>query len=206
MGAKTCMLIYQDEGAKGALAEYPPLDRAATDRLVQALFPAANPIGTGSLANTHPPKHSLYAGCFGGLSIVAAREFGDDRPSRLPQRFIDYGKNQHIYLHAMHSVVDWFAFGHWQGGVLVRALSLSPDRGLIEDLGSKEPFEQGFWHGERPATAGADEDYPLAFHPLDLAEEALQAILGFQLEGPLNPDALQPERIPLVVYSRAKPW
>lgn len=38
-----------------------------------------------------------------------------------------------MYLHAMHSVVDWFAFAVWgPDGKLRRALSVSPANGVIE--------------------------------------------------------------------------
>ena len=45
----------------------------------------------------------------------------------------------------MHSVVDWLAFAKWKNGELVRSLSLSPDSGILEDIGLRLPFEEPFW-------------------------------------------------------------
>ncbi len=102
----------------------------------------------------------------------------------------------------MHSVVDWFAYGVWQDGQLQRALSLNPDRGVIEDIGARLPFEQPFWDGPRTE----DEDYPLPFHPLDLGEAALVALFGYQLEGELILDLLDPAGVTLLHFERQRPW
>jgi hypothetical protein len=45
----------------------------------------------------------------------------------------------------MHRVLDWFAYATWQEGRLVRSLSVSPDDGVIEDIGTPLPFEQPYW-------------------------------------------------------------
>ena len=42
----------------------------------------------GSLAFTCPPDDELVAGVFNGVSIVAAKEFGIDDPSKLSARFL----------------------------------------------------------------------------------------------------------------------
>jgi hypothetical protein len=75
--------------------------------------------------------------CFPGVSIVAAKEFGIDYPSMLSQNFIAAGGTGIVTLHAMHSVVDWFAFARWANGKLLRSLSLSPDSGILEDIGKR---------------------------------------------------------------------
>ena len=52
-----------------------------------------------------------------------------------------------MYLPAMHSVVDLFcirAMDQWINGKFVQSLSLSPDSGIIEDLGQRLPFEEPF--------------------------------------------------------------
>jgi hypothetical protein len=41
-----------------------------------------------------------------GVSILAAKEFGIDHPSKLSMDFIAGGGQGAVYLHAMHSVVD----------------------------------------------------------------------------------------------------
>lgn len=103
----------------------------------------------------------------------------------------------------MHSVVDWFACAQWTNGQLVRSLSLSPDSGILEDIGRRLPFEVPFWSGEHPAT-NSDDDYPFPFHPLELGEAALKEFFNYQLEGFIDPTLLQAESIPFVKYKRSR--
>jgi hypothetical protein len=200
------MLVYSDGNAAAALKGSCLLDRTATRRLVGGLFPKekVEPTGEGDLSYTCPPDDEVHAGCFHGVSILAAKEFGIDYPSKLPASFISAGGCGTVYLHAMHSVVDWFAFAQWTSGRLVRSLSLSPDSGILEDLGPRLPFEEPFWSGQRPATEDDQSDYPFPFHPLELAEAALKEFFGYQLEGLIDPTLLEPESIPLVKYKRSR--
>lgn len=212
MGAKTWMLAYVDGKAAEILKSGPVLDRPASAKLAQELFPSAQlqPAEDGDLSYTNPPDDEVHVGCFPGLSIVAAAEFALDYPSQLPQSFLDHARGRTVYLHAMHSVVDWFAFAIWEKGELVRALSLSPDSGVLEDIGPKRPFEESFWSGERPVgdeDEDEDDEYPLPFHPLELGEEALLAMFGYQLEGFVDENQVQPEEIPLLTFKRSvKRW
>jgi len=208
MGAKTWMLVLAHANARDSLAAKPALDREATLNLASALFPGETlePIGDGDLSHTCPPRDELHIGCFPGVSIVAAREFKGHYPSKLPHRFIAAGGSGVVTLPAMHSVVDWFAYALWTNGELVRSLSLSPDSGIIEDIGQHLAFEEPYWSGMRPVV-GNDQDkdvYPLPFHPLDLGEEALKDRFGYQLEGEVDPFLLDPESIPLVRYRRLR--
>lgn len=208
MGAKTWMLVLATSNAREALAANPQLDMEATRKLATTLFPdeKLEPIGDGDLSYTCPPDNELHIGCFAGVSVVAAREFGIDYPSRLPQRFVAAGGRGTVTLHAMHSVVDWFAYAIWENGKLVRSLSLSPDSGIIENIGSRLPFEEPYWAGEHPAVDGGEEEdaYPFPFHPLELGEAALKDCFGYQLEGYLDASLLEPESIPLVRYRRSR--
>ncbi|HLW86714.1 MAG TPA: hypothetical protein VKR60_15965 [Candidatus Sulfotelmatobacter sp.] len=207
MGAKTWMLVYADAKVGEALRSNPQLDRAATLRLATSLFPKdkLEPLGEGDLSYTCPPNNELHIGCFPDVAILAAKEFGIDYPSKLAERFISAGGSGAVYLHAMHSVVDWFAFAKWMNGKLVRSLSLSPDNGILEDLGQRLPFEELFWSGNNPVTNDDGEDeYPLPFHPLELGEAALREFFGYQLEGFTDSALLQPESIPLLKYKRGR--
>ena len=208
MGAKTWMLVYANGKVGDALRGSPKLDRDATQQLATSLFPKEKlvPVGKGDLSYTGPPDDELHIGCFPGVSIVAAKEFGIDYPSKLPTSFISGGASRTVYLHAMHSVVDWIAFAQWIDGKLVRSLSVSPDSGVMEDVGQRLPFEVPFWSGEKPATDDEEDSYPLPFHPLELGEEALKEFFGYQLEGVDGPTLLEPESIPLVKYKRTRPW
>lgn len=208
MGAKTWMLVYADSNARQALKAQPQLDREATLQLANKLFSGENlePLEDGDLLYTSPPDDELHIGCFAGVSVIAAKEFGIDYPSTLPQAFIEAGGSGKIYLHAMHSVVDWFAFAVWCNGRLVRSLSLSPDSGILEDIGQRLSFELPFWSGQHPAVDDEEEKhaYPFPFHPLELGEAALREFFGYQIEGFLHSTLLEPESIPLVRYKRSR--
>ncbi len=209
MGAKTWMLVYADSNARELLAKSPVLDRNATSRLANLLFPKERlePLDDGSLDYTCPPDDEIHIGCFPGVSVVAAAEFGIDNPTQLPAHFLKTPGSRIIYLHAMHSVVDWFAFAIWRDGQLERALSLSPDSGILEDIGPKLPFEQPYWDSKHPAVDPEDEEepaYPFPFHPLELGEAALLEFFGYQIEGHPNDWLFEPETIPLVRYKRKK--
>ena len=206
MGAKTWMLVYSEGNAAAALKNRPTLDRAATLQLVSGLFPKHKfeSVGEGNLSYTCPPAKEVHAACFSGVSILAAKEFGIDHPSKLPASFISAGGRGRVYLHVMHSVVDWLAFAQWNNGQLVRSLSLSPDSGIIEDIGERLPFEKPFWLAQHPAPGGEKTGYPLPFHPLELGEAALKEFFGYQLEGPIDPSLLDPKSIPLVKYKRSR--
>jgi len=205
MGAKTWMLVYADVNVGEALKGGPQLDREATLKLARSLFPKEKlePIGDGDLLYTSPPDDELHIGCFPGVSILAAKEFGIDYPSKLPQQFLAAGASATVYLHAMHSVVDWFAYAQWKNSKLVRSLSLSPDDGIIEDIGQRLLFEEPYWSGQHPATDDDEDDYPFPFHPLELGEAALKEFFGYQLEGFIDPTLVEPESIPLVKYKRS---
>ncbi len=207
MGAKTCMLVYADADARLALAAAPAVDREQTLKFARNLFPGEtlNPLNDGTLIDTSPPDQEIYAGCFPGVSVIAAKEFGIDRPSALDRRYIEAAGRGTVTLHAMHSVVDWFAFAQWSGGKLVRSLSLSSDSGIIEDRGAKLPFEVPYWACEHPAVDPEDDhEYPFQFHPLELGEAALHALFGYQIEGALLSTLFDPDSIQLMRFGRAR--
>jgi len=207
MGAKTWMLVYSDGDVAAALRPVPQMDHAATLELASTLFPRARleQIGVGNLSFTCPPDDEVHVGFFPGVAVVAAKEFGGDYPSKLSPHFLTAFPDRTVTLHAMHSVVDWFAFARWTRGQRVRSLSLSPDNGVIEDIGAKLPFEQPFWAGQHPAVDPEEEPegYPLPFHPLELGEEALLTFFGYQLEGKMTD--LDPEAVPLLRLKRVPP-
>lgn len=205
MGAKTWMLVYADSDARESLCAQPKLDRTATLQLAKILFAneRLEELGDGDLSFTSPPDDELHIGCFGGVSILAANEFALDYPSALPRVFLEAGGAGKTYLHAMHSMVDWFAFAIWSNGKLTRSLSLSPDSGILEDIGDRLPFEMPFWSGQCPAVDDG-EDYPFPFHPLELGEATLHELFGYQIEGFTHAPRplVEAESIPLVRYKR----
>lgn len=213
MGAKTWMLVISEGDARERLRASHVLDRDRSLALARGLFPGEtlSPLADGSLGMTCPRDDELVAGCLPGLSVLAAREFGLDRPSELPARFLAAAKGRTACLHAMHSVVDWFAYAVWENGRLRRSLSLSPDSGVLEDIGERLPFEHPFWAGEHPAVDPGEDasGYPFVFHPLALAEAALGERFGYSLEGFVDGGMIDPFQVPLMRFRRAakpRPW
>lgn len=200
------MLAYVKDNSSRALRSNVELDRNASIALARTLFSSEilEQLDDGCIAYTNPPDDELVVGCFPGIDIIAAREFGIDYPSQLSQHFLRPGADRMVYLHAMHSVVDWFAFAIWDRGHLVRSLSLSPDSGVMEDIGEKRSFEVPYWAGQHPAIDGDDDDaeYPFPFHPLELGEAALKEFFGYNLEGEIDESQPDIETIPLLTFKR----
>jgi hypothetical protein len=192
VGAKDWMLLFAEGEVRPILQAAPPIDRDATRDLVARLYPShqLSEIEDGSLDFANPPDGVVYAGCFPGLTVICTSDVALDRPSKLEQRFLAEGRGRTTYLHAMHSVVAWFAYAMWRpDGTLLRSLSLAPDDGIIENIGSPQPFEVPYWAGERPVDDGDEDEvgrYPLPFHPLELAEDALRTLFGFNYEGEIH--------------------
>ncbi|HKW09115.1 MAG TPA: hypothetical protein VJO33_01980 [Gemmatimonadaceae bacterium] len=202
------MLAYADGDARIALGNQPSLDVDASLQLATSLFAGEKlaQLGPGDLSYTCPPDDEINVGRFQGVAVVAAKEFGIDYPSALPKRFLELAPFGKVYLHAMHSVVDWFAFAQCEGGKLVRSLNVSPDSGIMEDFGSRFPFEEPYWSGQHPALDPEEDpsSYPFPFHPLELAEAALRAMFGYQLEGYIDDSLLEPESIALIRLKRSR--
>ena len=204
------MLVYANADVGDALAAHPELDRSRSRELAQELFPedVLEPGEDADLQHTDPRGRDLYVGCYADVSFVAAEEFGIDHPSKLPPRFLDPRYGEWVYLHAMHSVVNWCAFASWHQGALRRSLSLSPDNGIMEDVGERYAFEEPFWAGQHPPVEPGEEDpehaYPLPLHPLELGEAALAALFGYVIEGSLPNPRFEPESFPLLTFRRSR--
>jgi hypothetical protein len=189
MGAKDWMVLYAQGEIRPILQSTPEIDRDATRALMGRLYPGRRltEIADGTLfEHANPPDYHVYAGCFPGLTVVCTGDAALDRPSELDARFHTEARGRTLYLHAMHSVVDWFAYAIWTGdGELWRSLSLSPDSGILENVGRPLAFEGAYWAGEKALEVDDEEEepYPLPFHPLELGEDALRALFGFNYEG-----------------------
>lgn len=201
------MIAITDGNLIETLKTNPELDRTAAFDLAAKLFPDVQlePIEDSDLSFTCPSDDEIYIGCFPGTNIVAAVEFGINYPSRLNSTFLNATKESTVYLHAMHSVIDWFAYAIWEKGELQRSLSLAPDYGVIEDIGLRLPFEEPYWSGQCPAFESEDgnnSDYPLPFHPLDLGEAVLLNLFGYQIEGSMDSNQFEPDEILLAGFKR----
>ncbi|MFD9703179.1 DUF6928 family protein [Lentzea sp. NPDC059081] len=206
MGAKDWMLFYASDDVSKVLRASPQIDREATKALVERLYPSSDlrPIADGSLDSANPPEGEVYAAVYPGLSIVCTWDAAGDAPTDLPQRFVREAAGRTLYLHAMHSVVDFFAYAIWEpDGSVRRSFSLSPDSGVIEDIGTPLPFEEKYLAGDPEFLQylGPDDDYPFRFHPLELGEAALRTLFGFTYEGVWEEDDPDLEEIVLAGYA-----
>ncbi|WP_067813227.1 DUF6928 family protein [Actinomadura kijaniata] len=195
MGAKTGLLAFSDGDVRPRLRRAARPDPAEVEALVRRVHPdhAVEPGDEGALAySTYPPDDVTYATVLPGAEVLCSQRFMLDYPSELPEHLLKLGEGRRIITHSMHSVVDWLAFSVWEDGELVRSLSLSPDDGVMEDIGEPLPFERPYWVGEH-----AEEDYPLPFHPLDMGEDALRGLFGFILEGVHAADDVDASHVPM---------
>lgn len=142
IGARTGVLMYGD----GDIAE---LLRGATPPVAAeavALHERLNPGWTieeaeGSSLDDgiYPPFGTTYAASFPGVDITCDQRVMIDSPSQLSAHLVDASVSRRLVLHAMHTVSDWLAFAVWDNGELIRALSLSPDSGILENIGHPGP-------------------------------------------------------------------
>ncbi|MFI6101978.1 DUF6928 family protein [Lentzea sp. NPDC051213] len=207
MGAKDWMLFYASDDVSKVLRSNPKIDREATRALVERLYPSheISPLADGTLfEHANPPEDTVYAACFPGLSIVCTWDAANDTPTDLAPPFLTEAAGRTLYLHAMHSVVDFFAYAIWSpDGSVRRSFSLSPDSGVIEDIGTPLPFEEKYLAGDPEFLELLDEneEYPFRFHPLTLAEAALRSLFGFNYEGVYEEDDPDLEEIVLAGFA-----
>ncbi|URN07523.1 hypothetical protein LUW74_32025 [Actinomadura madurae] len=211
MGAKTALLAFTEGDIRSALAGASQSDRTATENLVRKIHPgyAVEAIEDGTLDYTYPPDDVTYALTLPGTELVIDRRLVHDYPSELPEHLRRLGAGRRIVMHGMHSVVDWLAFAVWEDGKLVRSLSLSPDSGIMENIGEPFDFERPYWAGERPVGPDPVFDdegpYPLPFHPLEMGEDALRALFGFVIEGRIEADDIDSDEIPVLGFRVTDP-
>ncbi|MGW1563805.1 DUF6928 family protein [Streptomyces sp. NPDC002144] len=205
MGAKTGFLVYADGDVPGLLREAGTADLARTADVMRRLYPGweiEESEGSTLWDGVYPPEGTAYAASWPGVEVIGDQRVMIDLPSELPEHLVAASAGRRLVLHAMHSVVDWLAFAVWEDGRLVRSLSLSPNSGIIENIGEPLPFELPYWAGDRPADVMPwpeedEEPYPLPFHPLELGEDALRALCGFVLEGRPEPGDIDTDSIRL---------
>ncbi|MEU6599296.1 DUF6928 family protein [Streptomyces flaveolus] len=205
MGAKTGLLVYSDGDAPELLRQVDAADLDRTTAMMRRLYPGwkiEECEGSHLWDGAYPPEGTAYAASWPGVDVISDQRVMIDAPSQLSEELVAASAGRRLVLHAMHSVVDWLAFAIWEDGRLVRSLSLSPDSGIIENIGEPLPFELPYWAGDRPADfvpwpGEEEEPYALPFHPLDMGEDALRALCGFIQEGRPQPDDVDAEAIAL---------
>jgi hypothetical protein len=212
MGAKTALLAFADGDIRPALLGATRLERTDVEGLVCQIHPGylVASADDGTLSDDlYPPDDITYATVLAGAELFCDRRLVLDRPSELPEHLLNAGAGRRIIMHGMHSVVDWLCFAVWEKGRLVRSLSLSPGRGIQENIGEPYDFELPYWAGEHPVNPVPgwpnQQPYPLPFHPLDLGEDALRALFGFIVEGYPHPDDIDAEAVHLYGFRVTDP-
>nr|WSX50732.1 hypothetical protein OG409_18350 [Streptomyces sp. NBC_00974] len=213
MGAKTGLLVYADGDVPSLLRQVGAADLEQTSRTMRRLYPGCEiEEARGSILGegVYPPDGTTYAASWPGVELVCDRRLMIDFPSQLPEHLVAASAGRRLVLHAMHSVVDWLAFAVWEDGRLIRSLSLSPDSGMIENIGEPLAFELPYWAGDRPADVipwpGEEEQpYALPFHPLELGEDALRALCGFVQEGRPEPEDVDTDSVDLQGFRVSDP-
>ena len=210
MGAKTWMIVYSNGDVPKAWNKNLDVKSEGNFEILQSLFPNKKyvEIENGSLALTCPRSNNIQIANLGELLVIATEEVAIDNLSKTASRFTSFSNYRYMYVFAMHSVVDWFAFAIWENKKLIRSLSISPDSGIIEDIGEKLAFESEYWAGLHPAIDPEDgeDSYPLPFHPLEFGECALLHLMGYQYEGIESLNKIDPEKIAMHCYQKRSWW
>jgi hypothetical protein len=199
VGAKNALLAFGDIGT--ALRSAKPADQAEAEALVRRSYPhrAVEAIGAKDLFSAmNPPDRTVYAAVFPEAELLCDWTIVADQPSDVP--LLELGAGRRTVLHAMHSAADALVFGLWEDGQVVRFLSVSPEDGIVTNIGEPLDFEVPYWAGEHSVDTGGwpdAEPYPLPFHPMQLGEEALRALFDFVNEGAPQPDDVDTLAVPV---------
>ena len=206
VGTNASLIVYSDEDPRQVLRSSPAMDRPAAWDLARRLFPehAIEETGDADLMDVlSPDLGRAYVGCYPGLAIVCHSGLGRDRPSGLSQHILGAGPYRWIYLIAMISFFDCAAVAAWHDGQLRRSLSVTfngqladpPVTGeIVENIGDPLPFEEPL-----RARRGPHGEQRIPFHPLDLGEAALAAILGLPYARGL-PEPVEYGTVPLAGF------
>lgn len=207
VGERAGILAFGDD-IPARLRSRPVADIDRTTTFVEMVHPGyvVEPIdGSALLYATYPPDDVVFASSSTGLDMVCDRRLTFDNPSTLPEHLQRIGSGRRIAALGMHSGADWLSYAAWSGGVLVRSLTVSPDGGIIENIGEPLPFEAPYWAGEHPVVSSGDDPYPLPFHPLDLGQAALRHLFGFVSDGPSRPDDVPTGEVHLLGFRVTDP-
>lgn len=199
MGFNIAVIAYTEASSRLDLRR-PVLDRELTDSIVRKLFPRTTYAEHGEVSlieGGFPERGELNVGAFEGGALIATRDAYLFNPSKLHHRYIKAATADTIVLLTQRSFYGMFAYARWVHG-MIRSISVNPVGRVWENVGTAEPFEVPFWNGDHPT----EGDYPLPFHPLDMSDAALRAVLGLWYEGPPGPGLKPPEDVPLRTYRR----
>ncbi|MFC4066197.1 DUF6928 family protein [Actinoplanes subglobosus] len=180
------------------------------EAVVRRLSPGyeVTPAAGGTLLeDCYPPEDIVFVAVMPGATVLCGRRLVAETPSELPEHLLGEAAGRRILFHSMHSVIDALTFAVCEDGRLIRSLSVSPDTGIVENVGEPFLFERPYLAGEHPVTSvfPGQAPYPLPFHPLVLGEEALRALFGFVIEGRPQPDDVDADKVHLHGFRVADP-
>jgi hypothetical protein len=206
MGAKAGILALGDGDFAELLRQLPSADAERTAALVADIFPGyeVESVRGWPLADsTYPDDDIVYALSATGIDIMCDKRFIHYKPSELPAHVLDVAAGRRVVLCAVHSVDDSFGYAVWNGGELVRSLSVSLPQQIIEDIGEPLEFERPFWASRQAFI----DRHPgaLGFHPLDLAQQTMRFLFGFALEGAPEPGDVDAGQIAMLGYRVTDP-
>jgi Family of unknown function (DUF6928) len=115
-------------------------DPPAAEALVRTAFPIARVVAADSVVPLsevlQPPGESAFAAAHPGLDVLVSRRLWDDRPD-----LAEMSRGRHAVLFLTSPVTSWVTFASWTDGEVVRAVSASERRGVVQDVGAPLPFE-----------------------------------------------------------------
>lgn len=158
----------------------PKADRGFGRKLLAQLNPAwpITPIGQFSLnRSAQASKGEFYIAGMPGVAVVQTVVEEATTLSEVDERLRTALPAADVYAFAVNKNTGVGGFAHWSGGTLRRCFSARRER-VYEDSGLPEPFEAPYWAGEKAEQTGG---IALPFNPIDLAEEAQRAWLGFDI-------------------------
>ncbi|WP_436850216.1 DUF6928 family protein [Streptomyces monashensis] len=199
MGSKAAVLVLTDERPERLFQDISGLDRSKSLDLA-AEFLEGTPRQSGILPldlGVWPEDGTACVASFPRFDVICSRKIARDHPSDIASEAARLAGMRNAYAICMESSRDWVSILAWSPAGVIRAVSLSPGEGVIEDAGQRLPFEDPFWEGRHPVQS---ERYRLPFHPIDLGNEALRHFFGFVLEGAEDDLCVDPEEVEIPVF------
>lgn len=137
------------------------------------------PIGNFPLNRSTPPgPEEWYIGSFPGVAVCQTFLPHVPELDVTTARLRQLVPAEQIIVTAVNPDLQFGAFACYQGSKLVREFVATSNH-VVRDVGLPEPVEQTFWAGEHPYEPLHPSSICLPFNPVELAQAAQDAYLGF---------------------------
>ncbi|WP_425579923.1 DUF6928 family protein [Streptomyces hyderabadensis] len=199
MGSKAAVLVLTRERPERIFEDTSGMDQSRSINLAEKFLggiPRQSGVVPLDLA-VWPEEGAACVASFPHFDVVCSRKIAQDRPSEIIVDIARLAGLRSAYAVCMESSRDWTSILAWSPKGVTRAVSLSPEGGVVEDVGKRLPFEIPFWAGKYPVR---ERGYQLPFHPIDLGNEALRVFFGFILEGAEDDLCVDPEEIEIPIF------